>query len=248
MEHLIEKVGSRIYTDKKHTGFLISSRYLSALCKKWSKNRDPDMERVQEMIDFHKAGGYIPKMIHLAHVSGEDKLVCYDGNHRRELLNKLVDEDIMCIVDIMFNATESDVYNAFININKSIALPEIYIDDLHASSVKNEIMELVRTYSMQYSQFHSTSARYRSPQFNRDVFADNVFDIYKAFNGSVSVSKIEKLLTALNSEYAAGRLCRPHSTYSDKVIGKCTKHNFWLFLEKTIPFEHVYKLAQEKSL
>jgi hypothetical protein len=54
---------------------------------------------------------YIPKMIHLAELN-EEGLICYDGNHRREVFN-LLQKDFLCIIDIIFNATQEDVFYAF---------------------------------------------------------------------------------------------------------------------------------------
>ena len=51
---------------------------------------------------------YIPKMIHLAELN-EEGLICYDGNHRREVFN-LLQKDFLCIIDIIFNATQEDVF------------------------------------------------------------------------------------------------------------------------------------------
>ena len=33
------------------------------------------------------------------------------------------------------------------------------------------------------------------------------------------------------------------STFSFFILEKCKKHNMWLFIEKTIPFEHVEKMS-----
>jgi hypothetical protein len=63
MEHVIHTLlGSKnkIYHDNNHHGYLIKWRLISPLCKKWSRNRDADLTRVDEMIRYHKSGGYIP--------------------------------------------------------------------------------------------------------------------------------------------------------------------------------------------
>lgn len=247
MESVIQKLGQRIYTNGKHAGFVISWSLISPLCKKWSRNRDADGKRVEDMLAFHNGGGYIPKMIHLADVEGEG-LVCYDGNHRREVFDKWVGGDVTFVVDVMFGATQLDVLEAFTNINKAVAVPEIYMDELMNSTVKNEILDLVKSYEVKHKDFVSTSDRCRAPHFNRDAFIDNVDHLYKSFGGVVSVAQLGKLLEELNAEYANGRLCRPHSMYSDKVIGKCTKHNFWLFIEKRIPFEHVELISKRSAV
>lgn len=244
MEHVFNSLGKPIYNFNGHKGFMIQWKLISPLCKKWSRNRDADMERVREMIEFHNKGGYIPRIIHLAELK-EEGMVCFDGNHRKEVFNACEEDDVMCIVDVMFNATQSDVYKAFNNINKAIQLPAIYIEESNDDSVKQEIIQLVKEYETKYKQFVSTSDRCHAPHFNRDSLVDNIYQIYTSFNKLVSVKQIGKLLERLNAEYAKGSMCRPHTKYRPALIDKCKKYNLWLFMDKTIPFEPLEKLHSQ---
>ena len=244
METIFASLGNLIYSQNGHKGFMIKWCLVAPLCKKWSRNRDCDLQRVQEMVEYHHRGGYIPRMIHLADIQGEG-LVCYDGNHRREVFNKCSeDADIICVVDVMFDANQNDVYKAFNNINKSVQLPAIFLDNQSPShqSVKDDILRLVKTYETKYKPLLSPSARCHAPNFNRDTFTDNIFDIYKHFNDTVSVSMIGDRLEQLNRHYADQTLCRPHSSYKPAIIDKCTKTGLWLFLERSVPVEHIDKL------
>lgn len=99
------------------------------------------MERVKEMVDVHNKGGYIPRMIHLAYLQDEG-VVCYDGNHRKEVFTSIcgdANESMMCVV-----------YKAFTNINNSVQLPAIYIEESNGdeNNVKAEIIKLVRDYEV----------------------------------------------------------------------------------------------------
>jgi hypothetical protein len=239
MEAIFDSLGQSIYKINGHKGYMIQWKLIAPFCKKWSRNRDPDMERVKEMVEFHHKGGYIPRMIHLAEIKDEG-IVCYDGNHRKEVFNICNDEAIMCVIDVMFGATQNDVYKAFNNINKSVQLPAIYVEEGNDdNNVKAEIVKLVKEYETKHKPFLSTSARCHAPHFNRDTFTDNIYNIYKSFSNAVSIEQIGKALIKLNNEYAHGRLCRPHSVYKQSLLDKCKKQNMWLFIEKTIPFEHV---------
>lgn len=241
MEAIFNSLGQSIYNINGHKGYMIQWKLISPFCKKWSGNREPDMERVNEMVEHHHKGGYIPRMIHLAEIKDEG-MVCYDGNHRKEVFNICYDEAVMC-VDVMFDASQNDVYNAFNNINKSVQLPAIYTEESNDdNNVKVEIVNLVRQYENKYKPFLSTSSRCRAPHFNRDTLTDDIYSIYKSFGKSVNIEQIGKLLDKLNHEYSQGRLCRPHSFYKQHILDKCKKHNMWLFIEKTIPFEHVEKM------
>lgn len=237
MEAIFDSLGKSIYNIKGHKGYMIQWKLIAPFCKKWSRNRDPDMERVNKMVEHYHKGGYIPKMIHLAEIKDEG-MVCYDGNHRKEVFSICLDEKVLCVVDVMFNATHNDVYKAYNIINKSIPL------SVSDNNIKVEIIKLVTHYETKYRSFLSTSSRYHAPHFNRDAFTHNIYSIYKSFGKSVSVEKIGKLLDKLNYEYSQGRLCRPHSVYKPHILEKCKKHNLWLFIEKQIPFEHVDKMLK----
>lgn len=242
MEAIFDSLGQSIYNFNGHKGYMIQWKMIAPFCKKWSRNRDPDIERVNEMVEYYHKGGYIPRMIHLAELKDEG-IVCYDGNHRKEVFNMCNDETVMCVVDTMFSATQNDVYKAFNNINKSVQLPAIYIEEPRGENdVRVEIIKLVKEYETKYKPFLSTSARCHAPHFNRDTFTDNIYNIYKSLGNVVKIEQIGTLLEMLNNEYAHGRMCRPHSVYKQSTIDKCKKHNMWLFIERTIPFEHIEKL------
>jgi hypothetical protein len=151
-----EVCNSKLYEHDGHTLYSINYRYVSeSLVKKWSRNRDCDEKRVEEMEEFYLTGGYIPRMLCLANIKGEG-LVCYDGNHRRCMFERLYNlgDEFNCevIVDIMFDVTQEQVYTAFENVNKSVQVPAIYLDD-DLSKVKDDIIKLVNTFCTRYKEF-----------------------------------------------------------------------------------------------
>ena len=243
MENVISSFAKKIYTHGKHAGFVLKYKHLKPICKKWSKNRPPDTTRVQDMYEYHMGGGYIPKLMHFAELKDEG-LVCYDGNHRRECLQMIGDGEVECIVDIMFEATIDDVIESFKMINKAVDVPEIYLED--SMNIKDDVLELVKKYETEFKMFISKSAKCRSPNFNRDVFTENITKIYRFMNGSKTIKEIDELLQILNREYSKNKICKSHSHYKEPVIEKCKKYNLWLFLEREIPCEHVEKVAHKK--
>jgi len=295
MENIIRCIGTEIYQEGGHKGFLIQWSLISPLCKKWCYNRDPDMERVKEIYQLQNEGHYIPKIIHLAEcegaIDGGTELVCYDGNHRREAWNMCSNKEFLCVVDIMFQTNHDNIYKAFVVINKAVQVPDIYMSipeecknttQQQQQYVKNDILELVKMYEHKYKAFVSTSARYHSPNFNRDALIDNLFHIYQSVHEyetrqvvevanvaavvagenvfmqppippplPFTVVDLQKLLSMLNEEYKNQTLGNSHSKYKDTVLEKCRKHNMYLFLERTIPIEHVYlvlsKLREKKA-
>lgn len=250
MQDIIGSLGENIYENNGHYGYLIEFKKISVLCKKWSRNRDCDNNRVNDIYDYYNNGGYVPNILHLAELNDEG-LICYDGNHRREVFNKYVSnngKDILCIIDVLFNSTQNDVYNAFNNVNKAVQLPAIYLENNDSIlEIKNDIIDLVKSYEKKYKTFLSTSARPQAPNFNRDNFLETLYELYKYFNGTLSISEIDIYLQELNKEYSHEKLCKSHNKYKDSLINKCKKYNFWLFIDRILHIEHIKVLVENKK-
>ena len=239
MNIIFNTLGNKLYEVNGHHGYLIKYSLFEPLCTgKWSRNRESDKVRVLEMLDFYNSGGYIPPIIHIAEL--DEGLVCYDGNHRRELFKIIKDvEDILIIVDVVFNSSQYTVYNIFENINKSVQVPAIYLDEFdNTLNIKEDIINLVKTYEKKYKKFISTSARPKSPNFNRDNFADNIYDIYLKFNRTLSIDHIQDLLVQLNESYST------KNNLPILVFNKCKKYNFWLFINRNISFDDISNLIK----
>ena len=67
MQSIIESFGTQLYEEGNHVGYKVHVKHMIPLWKKWSRNRDPDMERVNEILESR---AYIPKFIHLAELEG----------------------------------------------------------------------------------------------------------------------------------------------------------------------------------
>lgn len=238
MEQIFNTIAKKIYLSNNHHGYIVKYNLISPICKKWSRNRDHDEQRVLEMTEFYNNGGYIPAILHVAE-SVDEGLVCYDGNHRRMMFDKINSENITCIVDIIFNASQKDIYNSFQNLNKSVQVPIMFLTDDDEKIVKDDILKLVKEYEKNYKPFLSTSSRCHAPNFNRDMFIDEIYNIYKKYDGVYTVEYIGKALIKLNSKYAKNIICKPHCSYSKSLIDKCSKHNFFLFLDKNINLDHL---------
>lgn len=232
-----------------HYVYLVKWSNIASLCSKWSGNRECNKERVKELIKTYKnEPGDVDIIIHLAEVNdGEEdsnnKLVCYDGNHRRLMLNEIIKEDpeLVVLVDIMFNACPLEISKCFLNINSAVQVSEIYFEEEDISlKAKPEILELVRKYSKKYKIFCSVSDRCLAPNFNPDKFATNILDIYKAYKGNLTVKQIEEVLIKLNECYSTGKIDIPKIT--TRTLNKCKKNDFWLFSNKYIPLEHIQKV------
>ena len=235
MDTVLNELGQKLYEHGNHVGYFIRWNLISPLCKKWSRNRDPDMKRVEEMYSCE----YVPRLVHLADLKDEG-IVCYDGNHRRETFNRCTDESLHVVIDLMRGATQSEVYEAFQNINKSVQVPALYFEPVQTLNL--DIIQYVHNLEKKYSPFVSSSARCHAPNFNRDTCMDLIHKLYKSFDGLLTIPQIGTLLDALNVEYANNRMCRPHSQFKSGVVDKCKKHNFWLFIDHTVPIDHVHRI------
>lgn len=240
MQSIIEKLGNELYRNGSHIVYKISWYNISPLCNKWSKNRESDPERIKEMYSYHMSGGYIPWFLHLAEVKNEG-LVCYDGNHRREVLHK-IGNDQECIIDVMFNASNKEVFTAFNSINLSVQVPSLYFDQNNDPEIKQEIIDLVKEYEKKYPAFLSTSPRCHAPHFNRDTFVEAIYNIYNIHNGELDIHLIKLFLDKLNYLYSVEEICKPHNSFKTSIIEKCKKYGLWLFIHKQIQLDHFEKV------
>jgi|TARA_R110000851_G_scaffold191515_3_gene342143 hypothetical protein len=85
MESIIQSFGTELYRDRNHVGYKVLVKHMIPLWKKWSKNRDPDMERVNEIVE---CGVYIPKFIHLAELEGEGHMCKSHGTYKPVVIEK----------------------------------------------------------------------------------------------------------------------------------------------------------------
>lgn len=235
MIEILNQCGTLVENYGNHRSYIVKWPLISPLCKKWNRNRDPDETRIIEMCDFYNRGGYIPHVIHLAEL--DKQLVCYDGNHRRTVFDR-VENKSSVLIDVIFNATPTDIYEAFKNINKSVELPLIYVDN-ELDKVKEDILALVKQYETKYSAFLKTSPNCFRPNFNRDGLVQNITNIYNESGRNYTIKQIGESMEKLNEMYSKQILCGKHDNLPKTVITKCNKYGCWLFIKKQIPTEHI---------
>lgn len=206
----------------KHCKYVCDFKHISGLCERWQHNRPADSDRVSEIIDCYKNGIYVPNIFHLAEVN--QKLVCYDGNHRREAL-VLAQINPKVIIDIIYNCDKENIINEFRNLNKSVSVPEIFLDD---SEIKAEIYEFVRLFCIKYNFYCKTSQNPQRPNFNRDGFCDEVYRIHKDLD--LTIAQIARGLSLLNTAYKL-----LYGNLKPTILQKCKQGDLYLFaISKTI--------------
>lgn len=216
----------KISTDKHDLYYIPAPKLLhlmknGILCR-WENNREEDAERVKMIKSYSTKQGYIDGFISLAYVN--NKLVCYDGNHRRCAITK---ELSPILVSIMWHVTNEDIVEKFNVINQSISVPMIHLEKFDAKT-KMVIVDYVKDLVEKYKSLSSTSAHCQRPNFNRDYVVDNVTNLMKELD--LEPESLVFYLTMMNDAYQKELYGFKKCTIkSDKVRQKCEKHQLWLF-------------------
>ena len=204
----------------------------------WNKNRPYCNVRVKEIKKYYEENDIeiIPGIIYFW--SNNNILYILDGLHRYTAAKKL-NKNINIIININYTDNEQEIINEFININKSISIPTIYIEN---DSIKKIICEsTVSKLCISYSQFISSSRNPHVYNFNRDKLIEFLSELKINFNNKdlLLSNKIYTQLMNLNKiakrNVINGNIKHPK---------KCDKYNFFLFyLEK-----HFIKKEIEKEI
>lgn len=233
MEPVFDCMGTRAYRQGKHTGFIVPWKRLAPFTRhKWAGNRDVDPARVEDMLAYFRGGGFILPVICLAELDGN--VVCYDGLHRSAMLAQANPDDLVCLADVMFAATNADVAEAFEAVNRSVSVPALFTEGAIPPATKDELVAVAARLCKLHPAFVSPSAKCRAPNFNRDRLVDNLSEVFDDLGGQVTVAELERMLEALDLARSQGRCCRPHESYPPAVTKKCREGRFWLFLEARI--------------
>jgi hypothetical protein len=128
------------------------------------------------------------------------------------------------VVNIRFNALESDLIETFKSLNKSNPVPDLYIRDVVKE--KRDLIELVvLKWQGRYPSHFSPSASPNKPNCNRDKFIGFLDEIYDKF--SDPPSELEHALTQCNELVKMNAPKTPPS-----ILKKCEETGCFLFLHK----------------
>ena len=219
-------------SDKDITYLTTVSRLQELDIKNWIKNRCPDESRIIDIIeDFTKRNLVcMPGIICIWNDTLNDKYYIYDGAHR---YYASIDRfrnfgiDMKCIVRLVKTIDENEIVVDFQNINKSISVPFLYLEDTYEEGFNNkkEVCENVVNYlCVKYKPFTSPSRKCRQSNFNRDNLIELIrsLEINWKQHGlkSIIINKIETLVR-YSKEYVINN--------NIKYPKKCADHNFFLF-------------------
>lgn len=199
----------------------------------WKYNRPPDPQRVKEIEEYITESGMCDGQILLAVVDGN--CVCYDGAHRLMACKRVFPRGGVQ-VRIQLESNDTEIRKEFERINRSIPVPELYFSSDEVSKrVSSLCYEVSKKLCEFYSGFTSTSRHPKRPNFNRDIFAEELGTVLQEKISSETLMTITietigdwlmKMNTQILAEHHTGksRIKAP-----DSILKKCEQSKFYLF-------------------
>lgn len=222
----------------KYFYYLLNFSIIEPYCKNWSKNRCQDENKVLEMYSTYCETNHLPFFLHLAYDKSE-KMICYDGNHRMKVLEKLLRDDkidVKIFISVMWNCSFNDIFIDFQNLNKQSAISDLYIEKAkYSDQFINQTTQFVNQYTNKYKAFVKVSNNPKAPHFVVDKFKDEIISIYD----KLPVEKKNLLVVKeLFDKYE--NFIKTSVVGSDcKVYQKCKQYDFWLFYKKPLDIDKI---------
>lgn len=220
----IFKKKSLLYENDKEQLLFLKVKDLLKMynCKIWRMNRPVDNLRVKEIAEYFSKNQVktIPGQIS-GWVNEAKELEIYDGWHRFSAVLQ-TSNDMFCFVKINTSQTE-DVINDFKNLNKSVNVPYLYLED-NAKVKKVVCQNIAKKLCELYPACISTSRYPRRQNFNRDNFIDMLGSLDIDFYNPNLQDILWQELKSLNFE--GKEYVKKHDI---KAHQKCYDTDFWLF-------------------
>lgn len=235
---------------------------LNAPINNWSYNRPPDMSRCPDIARYiYNSKKPIDTMIYLTYMNKTDTFEVLDGIHRLTALRIIQTENSKpldfitpknegeyefgsnndahwlynqyLLVNIRFNAVLGDLIEIFKTLNKSQAVPDIYIRDV--AKEKRDIIEAVaNNWQIRYKKHFSSSANPIVGNTNRHKFIDLLDIIYDKYKiDETKVDYFKQLLEEANKKISLNIPLK----FSVDVRLKCRESGCFLFLYKNDKLE-----------
>jgi len=224
----------------------------------WEWNRPPDMARCPDIARYmYNSRKPIDSMIYLSWNNLKEVFEVLDGIHRITAL-KLIKEanskplDLLdspaefgsngdatwiynqyILVNIRFNASRGDLIEAFETLNKSQAVPELYIRD-HAKEKTQIIQDIANEWYSKYKRHFSSSANPIIGNTNRNRFEDLLDKLYEKHR--IREASCDKLRRRLEEANVAISMDIPTKASIETRV-KCRETGCYLFLYKNDKLE-----------
>lgn len=201
----------------------------------WDKNRPPDEVRIAQIAEHYKTTNedIVPGIIYVWKSNSGGKYIVYDGIHR--LFAAFANEKKMdVILHITKTDQEKDIIDNFTNINKSICVPFLYLEENNALK-RNVCESIAKKMCEKYKPFVSPSRRPYIYNFNRD----NLIEFVSTFVIDFTKQGIDDVV--FNEFKGLNNVARQYVTRNNiDFPKKCNFHNFYLwYLDKTLIKTHI---------
>ena len=180
----VRPTGERLYES--------SSKQLVRHIKFWSLNRPPDEIRVKEVAKYIARENRCDGLIHIAACNGS--FVVYDGQTRLAAMMEL-EKDILVFCEVTVFNTELELIERFKVINKSVPVPELYLEN--DTERKEKAEWIVRKVKQEWTGVESSSNNPRRPHYNRDHLTNAIGNFLKD-NPGVTKEQIWNFLLQRN--------------------------------------------------
>ncbi len=225
---------------------------LTESVKNWIYNRPPDMVRCPDIARYiYNSKKPIDTMIHLSFNNILGVFEAFDGIHRITALKIIKEEnskplELLCpgefgsnndanwlfkqyiMVNIRLNATEGELIEAFKNLNKSQAVPELYMRDF-AKEKRDIIDTIANEWYVKYKSHFSPSSNPQTGNTNRNKFVELLDILYDTLK--IDTANVKKLIDCLKN---ANQECSENipSNASPSARLRCRETGCYLFLYK----------------
>jgi len=246
--------------NEKHGIYKIKIRELLVdKVKNWENNRPPDMARCPDIARYiYHSRKPVDTMVSLSFNNKKDIFEVLDGIHRLTALNIIKMEnskplDLIndgefgsgnnaswlfeqyLIVNIRFNATRADLIDAFENLNKSQAVPELYIRDDQREK-RDIVNTIANEWCVKYKRHFSSTDNPNTGYTNRNKFVSLLDKIYDKYN--IKDSSSDELRSILEDANMKIKNNIPNkATINQRVT--CRETGCWLFLYKNELLEKI---------
>lgn len=228
---------------------------LNAKMSNWEFNRPPDHVRCRDIAHYlYNTKRLVDTMFYMSYNNLTGHFDILDGIHRYTALKYLREQNSQptdyidsgyfgansdatwlyaqqIIVNIRFNALESDLIETFKSLNKSNPVPDLYIRDV--GKEKRELIErIVLIWQGKYPSHFSSSSSPNKPNCNRDNFIGFLDEVYDKLGDPQN--DLDNALKQCN-EFVKTNVPKT----SASILKKCEESGCYLFLHK---FEKLRKI------
>jgi len=232
-------------------------KFPSVAIERWEYNRPPDEMRCLEIAKYiYTSRQPFDTIIYTNFNTVKNTLEIVDGMHRYTALKIIYEEnhkqpdlltnevnyfgengnaqwlyDAHILLSLRIDATEGQLRDLFISINKSIPVPSLYIYDYNGEKIKI-IEKIVSEYREKYKLHFSPNLRYNSPNINTEDFKNILDAIYKKYDKKMILSELVDDTNTYISKSMTEQMKKKHKI-TEKIIEKCQKSGCWLFIYKS---------------